>query len=817
MRPDDEALLDEIFDLGVQRHAAGEAMDLDALLDGREHLRERAQQLLATAREVAVAEPRGREGAPSTIAGYTIVDEVGAGGGGVVYRARQHSLGRDVALKVLPPAMLLSASARERFVAEARALGRVRHPNIVAVHDVVAERDVHALAMEWIEGRTLSRALSDPETQFSVRTVAELGAVLARALGAAHAAGLVHRDVKPSNVMLRADRSPVLIDFGLVRDAEHSLHTRTGEFLGTMAYASPEQLRGEHSHVGEWTDVYGLGVTLYAALAGKPPFGAASPSVTLQRIENGESTPLRRVNPQVPRDLAVVLAKAMDREPGRRYATALAFAEDMERFLAHQPILARPSGLGLRLQRWLERSPSLALALAGLVLALASGLGVAMWLSVGLAEQTTAARAAEAKARDESETQTQYADFLREVLRYGDALLAKGRADITVSEAIDTAAHERLQRPVATRPEVEATIRVMIAELLVSQGKAAAAEPHLHWALETRRTVRGPDSREVMEVAQLLARTLRQLGRTADAEIMLRDIVRIRRVLLATDPYGGPNLAQALSSHGIALRHLARFAEAETALVESLALYRRYVGDQNESVAVVLTSLTNLLSQTGRHEEAELRAQEALDIAVRFHGAKHLDVASAHVCRGRVRFVRRDIERGLDDMRSGWQMAQELVGDGHERTASFGVTYATHLMQHGDAATAEAILRQSHAAFVTLENAMTAAEAAVLLADALLAQDKFADVDAVLTPLVDTAPAPHRTAACRRLASALRRMQRHADGEPLLQRAWDALPDGDERRAVAREMVDLLEAWQASATPPPRELQLELWRSRRGS
>jgi formylglycine-generating enzyme required for sulfatase activity len=191
----------------------------------------------------------------------------------------------------------------------------------------------------------------------------------------------------------------VLTDFGLVHDDSVSMHTRTGEFLGTAAFAAPEQLRGDHAAVGAWTDVYGLGVTLYAALAGQTPFASTSTAGMLRRIEEGAGTPLAKVNPKVPRDLATILAKAIDRDPARRYRTASELGDDLARFLAFEPIAAQPAGLALRLQRWLERSPQLALALAALLVTLVAGLGVAIWLALDLAEQRSAARVAEGQAK----------------------------------------------------------------------------------------------------------------------------------------------------------------------------------------------------------------------------------------------------------------------------------------------------------------------------------------------------------------------------------------------------------------------------------
>ncbi|MBL8901205.1 MAG: serine/threonine protein kinase, partial [Planctomycetes bacterium] len=217
LTPEDEALLDELFDHAVACLATGARIDVESWLAGREHLRAAAEAALETARGVAVGTaPRLPHGKPPEVAGYRVLEEVGRGSMGIVYRAVQESLARAVALKILSPSLLVSARARERFAAEAQALARVQHPSVVVVHEVVVQPELCAYAMEWLAGRTLAQAIEAGDARLGdARRVAELGLALARALEAVHAAGLVHRDVKPSNVLLCFDGRVVLTDFGL--------------------------------------------------------------------------------------------------------------------------------------------------------------------------------------------------------------------------------------------------------------------------------------------------------------------------------------------------------------------------------------------------------------------------------------------------------------------------------------------------------------------------------------------------------------------------------------------------------------------------
>jgi serine/threonine protein kinase len=307
---------------------------------------------------VAVGHPRTLP----VVRGYTLLGELGQGGMGTVYLARQERLGgRPVALKVLAPSVALSPSARERFRTEGLAIARLRHPNIVAVHDVVHDADIYAYAMEWVDGKSLAELINALERctgepgladvraflgtpsgvleQGALATfICGVGIAVARALGEVHRAGLLHRDVKPANVLLRRDGTPLLSDFGLARDLDTATLTQAGHFVGTPAYAAPEQLRGSSGALDARTDVYGLGVTLYHALTLRLPFSGTSTADLLRKIEAGQAEPLRRANPHLSADLQTIVAKAMDADPARRYQTADALADDLERLLHLQPI-----------------------------------------------------------------------------------------------------------------------------------------------------------------------------------------------------------------------------------------------------------------------------------------------------------------------------------------------------------------------------------------------------------------------------------------------------------------------------------------------
>lgn len=358
--PPDDRILDEIVDHALQAVTEGRDVDLDQVCAGRPDLRGQAEALLELVRETA---PWGGTALPA-VAGYRILRQLGRGGMGTVHLAEQVALGRHVALKLLPAVSALSTAARTRFRNEARALAAVRHPHVVAVHEIVETPTLCAYAMEWIEGRNLAQAIA--ERGFGAREVATLGAALARALEAVHAQGIVHRDVKPSNVLLRANGAPVLSDFGLARDASTESMTVTGNFLGTRAFAAPEQLRGAWDAVDARSDVYSLGATLRAALGAMPP----------------------------ERDLATILAMATAEEPASRYASARAFADDLERFLSERPILARPTPVLTRVRKLVRRhrgTLGLALVSSSAAVVLAGVLGWKLWQAHTAPERIAAA------------------------------------------------------------------------------------------------------------------------------------------------------------------------------------------------------------------------------------------------------------------------------------------------------------------------------------------------------------------------------------------------------------------------------------------
>jgi len=313
---------------------------------------------------------------------------------GNVYLAEQQGLGRIVALKVIRPELRGSREATARFEREAQAIARLRHPNLVTVYGAGVEQGVHFLAMELVPGRGLDDLLArDPPPW---RRAVGWAAQLARALAYAHAQGIVHRDVKPANIRITPDDRPLLLDFGVAYDmgADRTALTRT--FAGSPAYAAPEQIDPRGGTVDGRTDVYALGVTLYQCLTGDVPFAADTVERVFARTLADDPPPPRQSHRGLPRDLDVVVLKAMEKEPARRYAGAAELADDLEAVLQHRPIRARPPGPAARLYKWTRRHPAWASACALLLAGLAAFAGLRLREA---ADRRREARALVARAR----------------------------------------------------------------------------------------------------------------------------------------------------------------------------------------------------------------------------------------------------------------------------------------------------------------------------------------------------------------------------------------------------------------------------------
>lgn len=670
----------------IEAVEAGQAPDRGALLDRYPEYSDKLAEFFAARDQLAYLTPPR----PATFAtehgelgDFRILRLVGRGGMGIVYEAEQISLRRRVALKVLPFAATMDPRQLQRFQNEARAAASLQHPHIVPVHAVGCERGVHYYAMQFIDGQTLAdlicqlRGLKRPAqsgelptppsadtveeprvqaaTEPSVREpayfrrVAEWGIQAAEALEHAHALGIVHRDVKPANLMVDAQGTLWVTDFGLARTAADNGMTMTGDVLGTLRYMSPEQALAKHGLVDHRTDVYSLGVTLYELLTLRPAIDGKDRQEIQQQVAAEEPQPPRRINRAMPKELETILLKAMAKNPAERYVTAREFAEDLRRFLEDKPIRARRPTMLQRARKWAQRHRSVVRAV-GVTLLL--GAIVSAWQAVratlaekdargaetdarkaesdarraewdarkaeadALAERNRAVKAeADAKeqrdraltamkAATESEADTKaFSDFLVE-----DVLIVarpEGEAgglgiNVTVKQALDAAAPKIGER-FRGRPRAEAIARHDLGVTYRRVGDLDAAEEQLRRALALRREVLGADHRDTLSTLNSLAVLLYGRGKNADAQPLFKEVLELQKATLGPDH---PNTLNTLTNLATSYATAGQWEEALPLMQDAVRGCQARLGPDHPYTLRSMNNLAEVYQLAGRRSEA---------------------------------------------------------------------------------------------------------------------------------------------------------------------------------------------------------------------
>jgi tetratricopeptide (TPR) repeat protein len=562
---------------------------------------------------------------------------------GIVYEAEQLSLGRRVALKVLPFAATLDARQLQRFHNEARAAAGLHHEHIVPVHGVGCERGVHFYAMQFIDGTTLAEMVrglrheingpasppdarpdadattppavarptagSRPLDKAHFRRVAELIAQAADALEYAHSVGVVHRDVKPGNLMLDASGKLWVTDFGLAKQEAVASLTVSGDLVGTLRYMSPEQALAKHNLVDHCTDVYSLGATLYELLTLRPAVDGPDKEEILRRIAFEEPTAPRRLNRAIPVELETIVLKALEKAPQDRYATAQELADDFRRFLEDRPIRVRRPSVVQRLLKWARRNRAV-VAAAAIVLVIVV---MALAVSTGFIWQ--------AKKRAEADLAVARAvqEFLRDDL-LGQADLGNQRPGpngrnpkITVRELLDRAAAVVGQK-FQDQPLVEASIRHTIGSAYLALGEYASAQPQVQRSLDLLLQHRGADHPHTLNTMNNLALVYHCQGEYDRAEPLFLEVLQARTAKFGADH---PDTLSAKDNLAMLYLDRGKYDRAELLLQQVLQEVRQGRTAQpaaaHPSTLTIMNNLASLYHKQGKYDRAGPLFQEVLE------------------------------------------------------------------------------------------------------------------------------------------------------------------------------------------------------------
>jgi serine/threonine-protein kinase len=602
---------------------------------------------------------------------YEILEEIGSGGMGSVFLARRADSEYEakVAVKIVRPG-LFSTETLRRFRAERQALALLAHPGIARLLDGGTTQDgVPYLVMEHVEGLPIDAFAEGQKLDLASRI--RLLRLVCAAVQYAHASLIVHRDIKPANILVTREGDPKLLDFGIAKflGEEDPRLTRVGERVLTPDYASPEQIRGEP--ITTATDVYSLGVVLYRLLTGRPPYSFPS----------GRSSEIERIvcerEPEPPRlseDLDRILGKALAKEPQRRYASVVELSEDLRRYLADEPVAARPDTLAYRASKFLQRHRVGTAATAVVLAALAAGLGVAL--------------ASAAAARREARKAEQINAFVQEVL--GAANPWKDGSQITVAEVLDRAS-SRIGTDLAGQPEVEAGVRRTVGETYSGLGMYDKAEPQLRRAIELLRSARGGASDEVADALLALSAVLVSRGDPKQAEAPAREALAMRERLHGSSDV---SVGRALTALGNVLQAGGELDAAEAVERRAVEILRKSSG-ADAGLAEALNNLAVTLGTKGDLAAAEPLQREALAVIRRAHPDPHPDVASAmSALAATVWDSKRDFAEADTLFQETLAMRRQLLGADHPDVAWTLYNYAYMQMEQGDLARAEALARE---------------------------------------------------------------------------------------------------------------------------
>ncbi|MCG3125679.1 MAG: Serine/threonine-protein kinase PknD [Phycisphaerae bacterium] len=684
-----------------------------------------------------------------TIPGYEISGEIHRGGQGVVYQAIQKTTRRKVAIKVMREGPFASPGERARFEREVQVLAALKHPNIVAIHESGVYAGTHYFVMDYISGMALDAWIAEQSSRGSrggagrrgavrgsgeVAPAAEAGApagardseagkpakgagalaidetlrLFARicdAVNAAHVRGIIHRDLKPTNIRVDADGRPHILDFGLAKvagaDAGGGAMTMTGQFVGSLPWASPEQAEGAPDRVDMRTDVYSLGVILYQMLTRRFPYEVAGQlRDVLDNIMRAAPARPSTIRRQINDEVETIILKCLAKERERRYQTAGELGRDIERYLAGQPIEAKRDSFGYVLRKQIRRYKLPAAVASAFALSILGGLiaSLTFWRqATAQRDAAELARSGEASERRRAEGEAQRArleqakaeavsSFLQELLGSIDPEQSRGR-EVTVREVLDKAGRELRQ---ITQPAVEATARRILGTAYQGMGRLEQAKMHLQASVKLQRGNSAEPTQELITTLSELATTEQESSNYAEAERLFLEVLDLQRGLSGADD---PRIATELTNLGVLQQTTGKLDAAEQYYRDALTILERNPADRR--AMTTRANLATLVCQRGRVDEALEIARELLETGEGQFETNHPKQLQLLMNLGLVLKTAGRLDEAERLYRRSMAGLEAVLGPGHAQTLGAAHNLARLLQDRGQLAPAEELLRQS--------------------------------------------------------------------------------------------------------------------------
>ena len=733
---------------------------------------------------------------------------------GIVYRAEQQNPQRIVALKVIRLGVASTEHLR-RFEQEAELLGRLQHPGIAQIYEAGTAKSSAGsqpyFAMEFIQGPPLLHYANT--RHLNTRARLELMVRICDAVNHAHQRGIIHRDLKPSNILVDESGQPKILDFGVARvtdsDTQATRQTDMGQLIGTLAYMSPEQVLADPLALDIRSDVYALGVILYELLAKKPPYNTDRKPLheVVQAIREEDPTPLSSINRYYRGDVETIVAKALEKDRARRYASAAELAADIRRYLADEPIVARPPSATYQLQKFARRHKAFVAGTASVFLVLVAGV-------VASTREAVVARRAEQAAAKEAAAAKAVNDFLQnDLLAQASAKNQAGTSakldpDIKVRTALDRAA-ARIEGKFDGQPEVEAAIRDTMGKTYAELAQYAESEKQLQRALDLERQVWGPENPKTLNTLNHLGRTLWHQGKYQEAETLLAPALEIERRVLGPEH---PDTLYCMNNLGNVYRAQGKDAQAEALYRQTLGIRRRVLGPEHPDTLTSMNNLANVYWSHGNYAQAEALYGQALEIQRRVLGPEHPDallsmgnLAATYADEGKYAQAEPLFSQTLE-------ISRRVLGPEHTRTLAFLSDFATMYLHQGKYALAETYAAQVLAGRRRAggsEDPSDIQSAVANLALVYVSEGKFAESEPLARQNLEFNEKRQpddweRFRAESLLGASLAGEKKYAEAEPLLLEGYQGMLARKERTGVAdwyhldraREwLVQLYQSW----------------------